>query len=157
MLPLPSYIFHIGKISTLFDHLVTNGWQRLMHPLGVGAAHSWKVFMKVFSRHESCVSYSFVARFHDWGFDANQTPSSSCRAMYSKEEGLVVKKLFVFIIVVVAFGVFLVQHSDVYAAEAGIGHYAPGALADIGDMAPPPGVFAFTSWYNNYNGSAGGE
>jgi hypothetical protein len=77
--------------------------------------------------------------------------------MYSKEEGLVVKKLFFFIIVVFSFSAFLVQHSDVYAAEAGIGHYAPGALADFGDMAPPPGVFAFTSWYNNYNGSAGGS
>ena len=50
------------------------------------------------------------------------------------------KKLFVFIIAFFSFGVFLVQHSYVYAAEAGIGHYVPGALADFGDMAPPPGV-----------------
>ena len=64
------------------------------------------------------------------------------------------KKLFVFVIVVFAFGVFLVQPSSVYAAESGIGHYVPGALADFGDMAPPSGL-ALMNWYNYYNGSAG--
>jgi hypothetical protein len=64
------------------------------------------------------------------------------------------KKLFVFIIVVFVFGGFLVQPSHVYAAEAGIGHYVPGALADFGDMAPPSGL-ALLEWYNHYDGSAG--
>jgi hypothetical protein len=64
------------------------------------------------------------------------------------------KKLFVFVIVVFAFGVFLVQPSSVYAAESGVGHYVPGALADFGDAAGPPG-FALLNWYNYYNGSAG--
>jgi hypothetical protein len=65
-----------------------------------------------------------------------------------------VKKLFVFVIVVLALGVFLVQPSSVFAAEGGIGHYVPGAWADFGDMAPPSG-FALLDWYNYYNGSAG--
>ncbi|MGO9375335.1 MAG: transporter [Syntrophobacteraceae bacterium] len=64
------------------------------------------------------------------------------------------KKLFVFVNVVFAFGVFLFQPSSVYAAEGGIGHYVPGALADFGDMAPPSGL-ALMNWYNYYNGSAG--
>jgi len=64
------------------------------------------------------------------------------------------KKLFVFVIVVFAFGVFLVQPSSVYAAESGIGHYVPGALADFGDTAGPTG-FAVLDWYNYYHGSAG--
>ena len=51
------------------------------------------------------------------------------------------KKLFVFVIMVSAFGVLLAQPSSVYAAEGGIGHYVPGAFADFGDMAPPSGVF----------------
>ena len=67
------------------------------------------------------------------------------------------KKLVVFIIVLFVFGIFLVQHSNVYAAESGMGHYVPGAFADFGDMAPPPGVFAAMNWYNHYNGSAGGS
>ena len=62
------------------------------------------------------------------------------------------KKLFVFAIVVFALSVFLVQNSS--AAESGIGHYVPGALADFGDMAPPSGL-ALLNWYNYYNGSAG--
>jgi hypothetical protein len=41
------------------------------------------------------------------------------------------KKLFVFVAVVFAFTVFLVQHSSVFAAESGIGHYVQGALADF--------------------------
>ena len=49
------------------------------------------------------------------------------------------KKLFIFVIVVFAFGVFPVRHSSVYAAEGGTGHYVPGAFADFGDMAPPSG------------------
>ena len=65
------------------------------------------------------------------------------------------KKLFVFIIVLFAFGVFFVQPSSVHAAEGGVGHYGPGGFADFGDMAPPPGVFALINWYNYYNGSAG--
>jgi hypothetical protein len=65
------------------------------------------------------------------------------------------KKLFVSAIVVSAFGVLLAQHSSVYAAEGGVGHYVPGAFADFGDMAPPPGVFGLMNWYNYYNGSAG--
>ena len=64
------------------------------------------------------------------------------------------KKLFVFVNVVFAFGVFLFQPSSVYAAEGGIGHYVPGAFADFGDMAPPSGL-ALMNWYNYYNGSAG--
>ena len=64
------------------------------------------------------------------------------------------KKLLAFIIVVFAFGVFHVQQSHVYAAESGIGHYAPGALADFGDTAPPAG-FALLNWYNYYDGSSG--
>jgi hypothetical protein len=63
------------------------------------------------------------------------------------------KKLFVFILVVFAFGVCLVQHSSVYAAEGGMGHYVPGAMADFGDMAPPSGL-TLLNWYNYYNGSA---
>jgi hypothetical protein len=65
------------------------------------------------------------------------------------------KKLFILLIVVCSFGVFLIQHSSVYAAESGIGHYAPGAMADFGDMAPPSGVFGMMNWYLYYNGSAG--
>jgi hypothetical protein len=65
------------------------------------------------------------------------------------------KKLFVFVIVVFAFGVSPVQPSSVYAAEGGVGHYVPGAFADFGDMAPPSGVFGLMNWYNYYNGSAG--
>jgi len=65
------------------------------------------------------------------------------------------KKLLIFVIVVFAFCVFLVKPSSVYAAEGGVGHYAPGAFADFGDMAPPPGVFGLMNWYNYYNGSAG--
>lgn len=64
------------------------------------------------------------------------------------------KRLFVFAIVVLAFGVLPVLHSSVYAAEGGIGHYVPGAWADFGDMAPPSGL-ALLDWYNFYNGSAG--
>jgi hypothetical protein len=64
------------------------------------------------------------------------------------------KKLFVFIIIVFVFGVLSTQRSSVYAAESGIGHYVPGALADFGDMAPPSGL-ALMNWYNYYNGSAG--
>ena len=41
------------------------------------------------------------------------------------------KKLSVFGIAVLAAGVFLVQHSSVFAAEGGSGHYAPGAFADF--------------------------
>jgi hypothetical protein len=55
-----------------------------------------------------------------------------------EEEGLAMKKLFIFTIVV--FGVFIVQHSSVFAAEEGTGHYVPGALADFGDMAPASGL-----------------
>jgi hypothetical protein len=65
------------------------------------------------------------------------------------------RKLLVFITMSFAFGIFLVPHSDVHAAEGGIGHYAPGAFADFGDMAPAPGVLGLMSWYNYYNGSAG--
>ena len=61
--------------------------------------------------------------------------------------------MFVFSIVVLALSVLLVQNSS--AAESGIGHYVPGALADFGDMAPPSGTFAAMNWYNYYNGSAG--
>jgi len=64
------------------------------------------------------------------------------------------KRVFVFIIVVLAFGVSLVQPSSVYAAEGGTGHYVPGSWADFGDMAPPSGL-ALLDWYNYYNGSAG--
>lgn len=64
------------------------------------------------------------------------------------------KKLFAFVIVVLAFVVFLVQPCSVYAAESGIGHYIPGVLADFGDTAPPSGL-ALLSWYNYYNGSVG--
>jgi hypothetical protein len=64
------------------------------------------------------------------------------------------KKLFVFIIVLFAFGVFCAQHSCVHAAESGVGHYVPGSIADFGDMAPTSGL-ALLSWYNYYNGSAG--
>ena len=60
------------------------------------------------------------------------------------------KKLFIFAIVV--FGVFLVRHSSVYAAEGGTGHYVPGAIADFGDMAPASGLAA-VDWYVHYNGS----
>jgi len=63
-----------------------------------------------------------------------------------------VQKLFVCTIVVLALGVFLVQPSSVFAAEGGVGHYVPGALADFADMAPPSGL-ALTSWYNHYQGS----
>ena len=62
------------------------------------------------------------------------------------------QKLFVCTIVVLALGVFLVQPSSVFAAESGMGHYVPGALADFADMAPPSGL-ALTSWYNYYHGS----
>ncbi len=65
------------------------------------------------------------------------------------------KKLFVFAIVVFSLGVIPVQPSSVYAADGGIGHYLPGAFADFGDMAPPPGVLGLMSWYNYYNASAG--
>jgi len=65
------------------------------------------------------------------------------------------KKLAVLIIVLFTLGVFPVQQSYVYAAEGGIGHYAPGAFADFGDMAPPAGTFGLMNWYNYYNGSAG--
>jgi len=65
------------------------------------------------------------------------------------------KKLFVFVIVVSAYGVLLAQPSSVYAVEGGVGHYVPGAFADFGDMAPPSGVFGVMNWYNYYNGSAG--
>ena len=41
------------------------------------------------------------------------------------------KKLSVFGIAVLAFGVLLVQHSSALAAEGGIGHYIPGAFADF--------------------------
>jgi len=71
-----------------------------------------------------------------------------------RQENLAMKKLLIFVIVVFAFCVFLVKPSSVYAAECGIGHYAPGALADFGDMAPPSGL-ALMNWYNYYNGSAG--
>ena len=64
------------------------------------------------------------------------------------------KRVFVFVIVVFAFGIILVLPSSVFAAEGGIGHYVPGAMADFGDMAPPSG-FALMSWYNNYSGSVG--
>ena len=46
------------------------------------------------------------------------------------------KKLSIFGIAVLAFGVFLVQHSSVFAAEGGIGHYVPGAFADFKVAAP---------------------
>ena len=46
------------------------------------------------------------------------------------------KKLSVFGIAVLAFGVFLVLHSNVLAAEGGIGHYIPGAFADFKVAAP---------------------
>ena len=38
--------FH-GKLSTLFDFLPTSGWQGLMPPLMLGAAHPGKSFIKV--------------------------------------------------------------------------------------------------------------
>jgi len=50
--------------------------------------------------------------------------------------------------------VVMVQSGSVFAAEGGIGHYVPGALADFGDMAPPSGL-ALMNWYNYFNGSAG--
>ncbi len=64
------------------------------------------------------------------------------------------KKLFVLVTAVFAFGVFLIQPSSVFAAEEGTGHYIPGALADFGDMAPAAG-WAVLNWYNHYNGSIG--
>lgn len=64
------------------------------------------------------------------------------------------KKLFVFVVVVLAFGVLLVQYSRVQAAEGGTGHYVPGGWADFGDMAPPSGL-VLINWYTYYNGSAG--
>jgi len=42
-------------------------------------------------------------------------------------------KPFVFVIVAFAFAVFLAQPSSVFAAEEGVGHYIPGALADFGE------------------------
>jgi hypothetical protein len=63
------------------------------------------------------------------------------------------KKMFVFIVVFFAFGVFLVRSSSVLAEQSGVGHYVPGALADFGDMAPPG--LAFANWVNYYHGSAG--
>ena len=64
------------------------------------------------------------------------------------------ERLFVFVIVVFAVGVCLVQPLSVFAAEGGVGHYVPGAFADFGDMAPPSG-FALLNWFGYYNGSAG--
>jgi hypothetical protein len=42
----------------------------------------------------------------------------------------------------------------VFAAEEGMGHYIPGALADFMDIAPEPG-WSFLEWYNHYHGSIG--
>jgi hypothetical protein len=61
-------------------------------------------------------------------------------------------KILIAIILTVAF-VTVAVHGSVFAAESGIGHYIPGALADFGDMAPPSG-FALMDWYNHYDGSA---
>ena len=41
------------------------------------------------------------------------------------------KKLSVFGIAVFAFGVFLFQHSSVFAAEGGNGHHATDSFADF--------------------------
>jgi hypothetical protein len=65
------------------------------------------------------------------------------------------KKLSLFVILTLAFGIMSVGDDSTYAAEGGIGHYAPGAFADFGDMAPPAGTFGMMNWYNYYNGSAG--
>jgi len=59
---------------------------------------------------------------------------------------------FVFILVFV-FCTALFQGS-VFAAEGGVGHYIPGALADFMDVGPTPGL-ALLDWYNHYEGSAG--
>jgi hypothetical protein len=64
------------------------------------------------------------------------------------------KKVAVTIVLTFILCVVLVQSGSAFAAESGIGHYFPGALADFGDMAPPSG-FALMSWYNNYSGSVG--
>ncbi len=45
-------------------------------------------------------------------------------------------------------------HGSSFAAEEGVGHYVPGALADFMDVAPEPGL-AVLDWYNHYEGSVG--
>ncbi len=64
------------------------------------------------------------------------------------------KKLVSLILLALALIVTTAPDSLVLAAEGGVGHYVPGAMADFGDMAPPSG-FALLQWYNHYNGSAG--
>ena len=64
------------------------------------------------------------------------------------------KKFIGLTVLAVTFGMMPFQDSLVFAAEAGFGHYVPGAIADFGDMAPPSG-FALVDWYNHYDGSAG--
>ncbi len=63
------------------------------------------------------------------------------------------KKIYFVLIITLVFGTALIP-AIVFAAEGGISHYVPGALADFGDMAPPSGL-ALMNWYNHYNGSAG--
>jgi hypothetical protein len=62
------------------------------------------------------------------------------------------KKIYSTFLLVFVFSTALFRGS-VFAAEGGVGHYVPGALADFMDMAPPSGL-AVLDWYNHYNGSA---
>jgi hypothetical protein len=64
------------------------------------------------------------------------------------------KKRIVLVVLTFVVCVALLKSGYVHAAEGGVGHYAPGALADFGDAAPPSG-FALLNWYNHYNGSVG--
>ena len=65
------------------------------------------------------------------------------------------KKFLLVSVMSLAFVITLTTGS-VFAAESGIGHYVPGAIADFGDMAPPTG-FAAMSWFAHYNGSVSGD
>src|SRR5208283_5500645 len=56
------------------------------------------------------------------------TPSCPGWANYSKEEGLVMKKLLVFVTVVLVFGVFLGKPSSVFGQRVGSGVRPPGPI-----------------------------
>lgn len=54
---------------------------------------------------------------------------------------------------ILVFGACLANPCNVFAAENGVGHYSPGAMASFIDAAPPG--FATLNSFNFYDGSAG--
>ncbi len=65
------------------------------------------------------------------------------------------KKAIIFIILAWMHCAVLAPPCTVFAAESGVGHYSPGAMASFIDAAPPG--FALLNVFNYYNGSAGAD